>query len=445
MFFGFGKWGRLINICEGGMAFEFYQPPPRAQRISFGLEVIGREPPEPSGKPATDSIHADGQVVWTRDCERCAGVQFVDTSGGTGQQIRQWLSIEASSGAAAEGEEVQRGAIETELPGRPLTLHETTSHGTDEGQAWNAGLAQSSSPQALRAPDFDKQPTLEEPSSAKSQIDRAALMSMARWVAVLAILGGITTMILSQRVHLAPLFESIRERSISNRVPPGAGERSVAKTPLAFQVEVVDMNNRRRLLTFDNDASAVEAWLSSAASSTPKKAFLANPAAPPAERTVAEKRRSLSNLKLGRPTVTRPATNASTEDSTLAIDSAAPSREAIREGDPSGAVLANTAAQVPAAPRPIPVVGQAQQARLISSVSPAYPALARSIGLQGEVTIDALIDSTGKVAAMKSVSGPVALQQAAMDALREWKYEPARLDGQPVSMHLSVTMKFHLN
>jgi protein TonB len=46
---------------------------------------------------------------------------------------------------------------------------------------------------------------------------------------------------------------------------------------------------------------------------------------------------------------------------------------------------------------------------------------------------------------MKPLSGPVALQQAAMDALRQWKYEPARLDGQPVSMHLSVTMKFRLN
>jgi TonB family protein len=441
VFFGLGKWGRLINISEGGMAFEFYELPPSGHRLSFGLEVMGREPPEASSKLAIDSIHADGQVVWTLDFDRCAGVQFVDVSGATRQQIRQWLSIEPSSGAATEGEKVQGDPIETELPGRPLTLHA----GTDKGQSWDADLAQCSSPKALSRPHFDEQPTVEEPSGAKSQIDRAALMSMARWVAVLAILGGITTMILSQRVHLAPLFESIRERSIGNRVPPGAGERWVARTPLAFQVEVVDMNNRRRLLTFDNDASAVEAWLSSAASSTPKKAFLANAAAPPAERTVAEKRRSLSNLKLGRPTVPRRSTNASTESSTLAIDPAAPSREAIREGDPSGAGLANTAAQVPAAPRPIPVVGQAQQARLISSVSPAYPTLARSIGLQGEVTIDALIDSTGRVVAMKPLSGPVALQQAAMDALREWKYEPARLDGQPVSMHLSVTMKFHLN
>lgn len=63
------------------------------------------------------------------------------------------------------------------------------------------------------------------------------------------------------------------------------------------------------------------------------------------------------------------------------------------------------------------------------------------MGLQGEVTLDVLIDSTGRVAAVKPLSGPVALQEAAMDALRQWKYEPARLNGQPVSMHLSVAMK----
>jgi TonB family protein len=444
VFFGLGKWGRLINVCEGGMAFEFYQLPPTGQRISFGLEAMSREPAEPSGKHSADSIHADGQVVWTRDFERCAGVQFVDISEGTEQQIRQWLSIEASSGAAVEGEKVQRNAIETELPERSLTLHDVTSQGTDEAQLSNAKLAQSTSPKVPWGPRSDEEPTLEEPSGAKSQIDRAALVSMARWVAVLALLAGLTV-ILSQRIHLAALFASIRERSIGNRAPPRAGEYAVAKTPLAFEVEAVDANNRRRLLTFDTDAPS-EAWLSSgmAAFSTPNKPVSFNAAALPGERTAAGKRRSLSNLKLGTPKVTRSAMNPSTEDSTLAIDSVVPGRDAIR-GDPSGTILASVAAPLPAAPEPISVGGQVQPARLISSVSPAYPALARSIGLQGEVTIDALIDSTGRVAAMKPLSGPVLLRGAAMDALRQWKYEPARLNGQPASTHLLVTMNFHLN
>jgi protein TonB len=126
-----------------------------------------------------------------------------------------------------------------------------------------------------------------------------------------------------------------------------------------------------------------------------------------------------------------------------AIDLGASSRGAIRAEDPSREILTNTAQQFSVAP-PIPVSGKVQQARLISSVAPAYPAFVRSIGLFGDVTIDALIDSTGKVTTMKPLSGPVPLQQAAMDALRQWEYEPARLNGQPVSTHLSVTVKFQL-
>jgi outer membrane biosynthesis protein TonB len=45
---------------------------------------------------------------------------------------------------------------------------------------------------------------------------------------------------------------------------------------------------------------------------------------------------------------------------------------------------------------------------------------------------------------MKVVSGPSLLHQAAMDALRQWKYQPASLDGKLVPMHLAVTIQFHL-
>jgi protein TonB len=45
---------------------------------------------------------------------------------------------------------------------------------------------------------------------------------------------------------------------------------------------------------------------------------------------------------------------------------------------------------------------------------------------------------------MKVISGPAILHQAAMDALRHWKYVPAMLDGNPVPMHLTVTIQFRL-
>ena len=93
---------------------------------------------------------------------------------------------------------------------------------------------------------------------------------------------------------------------------------------------------------------------------------------------------------------------------------------------------------------PVPVGGEVKTVQLLSSVQPVYPQMARTQRISGDVKIDALIDENGRVTGMKVVSGPVLLHQAAMDALRQWKYRPAMLDGKPVAMHLVVTIQFRL-
>ena len=100
-----------------------------------------------------------------------------------------------------------------------------------------------------------------------------------------------------------------------------------------------------------------------------------------------------------------------------------------------------------AAPTPIPasppVGGQVQPARLLKSVPPVYPQIARSSRAGGDVTVDALIDADGNVTNLKVVSGPPILRQAAMEAIKQWKYDPARLNGRPVAIHLTSTVRFH--
>ena len=112
------------------------------------------------------------------------------------------------------------------------------------------------------------------------------------------------------------------------------------------------------------------------------------------------------------------------------------------EGFNTGLAVSNNQPSAPAAP--LPVGGDVKQAKLISSVPPVYPTLAKNQHVSGNVTVDALIDASGRVTTMKVVSGPTLLQQAAMDALKEWKYQPASLDGKPVAMHLTVTVQFRL-
>lgn len=78
----------------------------------------------------------------------------------------------------------------------------------------------------------------------------------------------------------------------------------------------------------------------------------------------------------------------------------------------------------------------------VSAVLPGYPLLAKNQHVEGDVQVDAVIDVNGRVTAAKAVSGPVLLQQAAVDALRQWKYRPATRNGKPLPMHLSVTIRF---
>jgi TonB family protein len=154
-------------------------------------------------------------------------------------------------------------------------------------------------------------------------------------------------------------------------------------------------------------------------------------------------RPSLGRVRLAKPKVGRNAHMPLNGDAapTLEADSEQPS-----SGDSplSGGLLAGNANQ-PAAPAPVlPVGGNVVTAHLISSVPPMYPVMARTQHISGDVRVDALIGTNGRVSSMKVVSGPTVLHQAAMDALRQWKYQPATLDGKPVAMHLTVTIQFRL-
>jgi TonB family protein len=91
-----------------------------------------------------------------------------------------------------------------------------------------------------------------------------------------------------------------------------------------------------------------------------------------------------------------------------------------------------------------PVGGRMKEAQLVTRTVPSYPALARRVGIEGDVTIDAVIDTDGKLTNLKVVSGAPLLQQAALDSLRNWKYEPGYLDDKPVAVKTSVIVKFRL-
>lgn len=100
----------------------------------------------------------------------------------------------------------------------------------------------------------------------------------------------------------------------------------------------------------------------------------------------------------------------------------------------------------PAPPKPDVVQGgHVRLPKLISSVPPVYPQLAAANHVEGEVKIQADINASGRVISTKVVSGPILLRSAAANAVRQWKYSPAMLDGKAISTEYVVTVRFRLN
>ncbi len=98
-----------------------------------------------------------------------------------------------------------------------------------------------------------------------------------------------------------------------------------------------------------------------------------------------------------------------------------------------------------AAPKaPIRVGGRIRVPQAISRPDPVYPVLARQAKIEGNVVIDAVIDESGNITEMQVVSGHVLLIPPAVEALRKWKYEPTRLNDEPVPVRLIVTVIFRL-
>jgi protein TonB len=96
-----------------------------------------------------------------------------------------------------------------------------------------------------------------------------------------------------------------------------------------------------------------------------------------------------------------------------------------------------------ARPQPI-LVSVMSASQLIHRVDPEYPPLARQARLQGAVKLEILVDETGNVAEVSVVSGPPLLQRAALEAVKQWRYRPTILNGEPIPVRGTVTVNFVL-
>ncbi len=94
---------------------------------------------------------------------------------------------------------------------------------------------------------------------------------------------------------------------------------------------------------------------------------------------------------------------------------------------------------------PLRVGGNVQAAKIIKRVQPEYPEDARRTRISGTVRLHVIIGKDGRIRSLEIVSGHPMLQQAALDAVRQWTYRPTLLNGEPVEVDTTIDVIFSLN
>jgi protein TonB len=99
----------------------------------------------------------------------------------------------------------------------------------------------------------------------------------------------------------------------------------------------------------------------------------------------------------------------------------------------------------PVAPQRVRISQGVTKGLLIRRVEPTYPPLARSARVQGEVVLSAIISTNGEIENLQLVSGHPMLVPAALTAVKQWRYKPYLLNGQPTEVETTITVIFTLS
>jgi protein TonB len=195
------------------------------------------------------------------------------------------------------------------------------------------------------------------------------------------------------------------------------------------------------------------------------------PPPPPAPAVKQEARKVYRDFQVKDGVVTAPSfipeKAAFIEEPPLAADTGGGVQGGVQGGVPGGVVngvLGSVIHSVPAvqavAPPPLPVTpakekpadilrirvgGQVRPAALLKQVIPVYPPLARQARISGDVQLMGVIGTDGRIRELQLVSGHPFLVKAAMDAVRQWLYQPTLLNGDPVEVIQPINVAFRLN
>ena len=112
-----------------------------------------------------------------------------------------------------------------------------------------------------------------------------------------------------------------------------------------------------------------------------------------------------------------------------------------------GGIISSTPVAVPkvATPQRVRVSSGVSTGLLIRKVQPNYPPLAKQARIQGQVVLQAEISKDGTIQNLQLISGHAMLAPAAIEAVKQWRYKPYLLNGEPVAVETQVVVNFSLS
>ena len=112
-----------------------------------------------------------------------------------------------------------------------------------------------------------------------------------------------------------------------------------------------------------------------------------------------------------------------------------------------GGILSSSPMNAPkiATPQRVRLSQGVTEGNLLNKVTPVYPEIAKRARIQGVVVLQAVISKQGTIENLRVVSGHPMLTQSALDAVRQWRYRPYLLNGEPVEVETQITVNFNLS
>src|SRR5689334_7104860 len=278
VYFGESNWGKLQNLNETGMCFEYAEPPKQGQRIRFTLEGMGRLPSPLESEVLSEKLLAAGEIKWIHDFERTAGVQFTELSDESKDLIDLWFSYKSSLRSETPQNEISQRAVaplpQSHLPKAMELFNAAPVEKLEQSGAeteWGEGrlsvepvgtLEPKLVEKILEAPTYEaySQVMVEEKQKREPQSMAKKWLTGTWPVVALACLGILAAtagvrMILAFSTHKSEAAERPADRASVQRAPANAKYSSHVRVAKPFLVEVQDAENRRWLQWFDRNSS----------------------------------------------------------------------------------------------------------------------------------------------------------------------------------------------